>query len=254
MSSTTLGSFQIYTQLRYNRIMDIFEKLFPQNLYHSYAVEGDPVETAEALLSFLEIRGEIEKSSSDLLFQNYESLSMDDIPQIKNWHNRLGLGKGKKICILATKFINREAEQALLKIIEEPTEKTHFFIIVPDSSLLLPTILSRVHVVKTKLLKEDNSNIKEAAKFFLAYSLKDRIDHVALIVKNNKEVENSGALRHYATSLVNELEAQIYLKFKKNKKDENLQFILEELAKSRGYLSTPGASVKMILEHLALIL
>ena len=179
---------------------------------------------------------------------------MDDIPQIKDWHQRLGLGQGKKICIIATKFINREAEQALLKIIEEPTDWTHFFIVVPDSSLLLPTILSRVHVVKTKFSKEDNTNLKEAAKFFLAYSLKDRVEHVSLIIKDNKEVENSGALRHYATSLVNEIEAQIYLKFKKNKKDQNFQFILGELAKARNYLSLPGASVKMILEHLALIL
>jgi len=85
-------------------------------------------------------------------------------------------------------------------------------------------------------------------------SPKQRIDKVALIVKENKSEENSGQLRFYAISFVNELESIFYQKFKKNIKDSKIKFILEEIQKARGYLSTPGASVKMILEHLALVI
>lgn len=232
--------------------MDIFEKLFPKNLYHSYVIEGEPNKTAIELLKFLEIRGEIESQSPDTLCRVYKSFTMDDSGEIKDWHSRLGISKSKKVCIIATKFINREAEQALLKIIEEPATNTHFFIIIPDASLLSDTILSRVHVVKIK--QSNNKDIQQEALSFITASPKDRIDKVALIIKKNKDEENSGQLRYYATSFVNELENIIYQKFKKDRNNEKIKFILEELQKSREYLSTPGASVKMILEHLALVI
>jgi len=230
----------------------MFEKLFPKNLYHSYVIEGEPSRTATELLKFLEVSGEIERQSPDVLCQVYESFTMDDSGEIKDWHSRLGISKSKKVCILATKFINREAEQTLLKIIEEPAINTHFFIVVPDASLLAKTILSRVHLIKT--IQSSDIDIKKNALHFISAFPKDRINKVALIIKENKDEENSGQLRYYATSFVNEIESIIYQKFKKNRNDEKIKFTLGELQKSREYLSTPGASVKMILEHLALVI
>ena len=46
----------------------------------------------------------------------------------------------------------------------------------------------------------------------------------------------------------------VFEKFKSDRGSKQLQFALEELGKAREYLSLPGASVKMILEHLALII
>lgn len=233
----------------------IFEDLFPKDLYQSYILEGDPNPIANELLKFLEARGEIESQSPDVLCQMYESFTMDNSGQIKEWHSQLGVSKGKKVCIIATKFINREAEQALLKIIEEPGVNTHFFIVVPDSSLLLETILSRTQLIKIKSPEnEKDLEIQKTVKSFISSSPKDRIDIIANIIKENKDEENSGQLRYYATQLVNGIESTIYPKFKNNINDKNIKFILEELKKSREYLSTPGASVKMILEHLALVI
>lgn len=232
-----------------------FTQLFPKDLYHSYVIEGEPERTGADLLRFLEVRGLVEKQSPDVLFQVYKSFTMDDSGEIKDWHSRLGISKGKKICIIATKFINREAEQTLLKIIEEPAINTHFFIIVPDTSLLLDTILSRVHIIKTNQpVNKNDKDIQKDTLSFISLSPKERIDAVALIIKENKDEDNSGQLRFYATSFINELESIFYQKFKKDRNDKHIQFILSELQKSRGYLSTPGASVKMILEHLALVL
>ena len=232
--------------------MSVFEELFPINLYHSYVVEGSPEITAKELLTFLEVRGDIEKNNPDVICQVYESFTMDNSVEIKDWHSKSGITDGKRICIIATKFINREAEQTLLKIIEEPAENTHFFIIVPDSSVLLPTIISRTHIIKTE--QQDNKNLQKEVISFIKSSPKERVDAVALMIKNNKDEENSGQLRYYATSFVNEIESIFYQKWKKDKNDKNTLFILDELQKARGYLSTPGASVKMILEHLALMI
>jgi len=232
--------------------MSDFTKLFPEVLYHSYVIEGDPLNDGENILDLLVSRKDTEKNSNDLYFKKYEAFSMEDGRDIKSWHSQSGVGKSKKICIIGTKFINREAEQALLKIIEEPGDNTHFFIIVPDSSILLPTILSRVHVIKIK--NESNLDIKKEAINFIKLTKKDRVDKVAVFIKENKDEDSSGALRYFATNFVNELEHIFYKEFKKDINNKHIQFILEELSKARGYLSTKGAGVKMILEHLALVI
>jgi hypothetical protein len=231
-----------------------FEKLFPKDLYHSYVIEGNPETAGIPLLSFLEKRGEIEANSPDVLCQVYESFTMNDSSEIKNWHSNIGITGGKKICIISAKFINREAEQSLLKIIEEPALNTHIFIIIPDSSTLLETIISRVHLIKIKDTENINLEIKNEVLKFMSASPSERIDSISFIIKNNKSEESSGQLRFYATTFINEIEQIIYQKFKKNRNDENIKFILNELQKSREYLSTPGAAVKMILEHLALLI
>jgi hypothetical protein len=233
-------------------MIDILDKLFPKDLYHSYVIEGNPQIIASKLLDFLEFRGEVESQSSDVLCQTYEAFTMDDSVIVKEWHSRSGITNGKKVCILAANFINREAEQTLLKIIEEPSVNTHFFIVVPDSSALLETIISRTHVIKIN--NQNDKEIYKTVTTFISSSPKERIDMIVSIIKENKDEENSGKLRAYAVVFVNEIESIFYQKFKKDKNNKQTIFILGELQKARVYLSTPGASVKMILEHLALII
>lgn len=229
-----------------------FENIFPENLYHSYVIEGDPESLAYTLREFLESRGEINKNSGDVIVNLYDSFAVSDSEMIKEWHQNKPTEGKKKVCILGAKFINREAEQTLLKIIEEPNTDTHFFIIVPDSSLLLGTIISRVHLIKN--VGDDTEVEDKAAEDFMNSSPSVRIEKVADIIKEFKDNDNSGGLRSRAISLINGIERIIYKKWKENVDDENLKFVLNELKNCRGYLSTPGASVKMILEHIALVI
>ena len=229
----------------------MFKKIFPKDLYHSYVIEGNPEELVYLLRDFLEERGDINKQSPDVSLNLYDSFAVLDSKNIKEWYQNKATDGKKKVCIIGAKFINREAEQTLLKIIKEPTENTHFFIVVPDSSLLLSTILSRVHLVKD-LIVDNNDN--KIAEDFLKSSPALRIEKVAEIIKEFKDNDNSGGLRNSAISLINGIEKIIYKKWKVDVDDENLKFILSELKNCRDFLSTPGASVKMILEHLALVI
>ena len=214
-------------------MINIFEKVFPKNLYHSYVIEGEPEITATNLLKFLEVRGDVKSHSSDVLFQVYESFNIDNGREIKDWHSKLGITGGKRICIIATKFINREAEQSLLKIIEEPAEGTHFFMVVPNVSLLLDTILSRTHVIKVNSSFNDNDEMIKDVMTFIKSSPKERMNKITLIIKENEEVDSSGKLRAYATSFINVIESIFYQKFKQNINDKKNKFILKELQKSQ---------------------
>ena len=232
--------------------MSILADLFPENLYHSYIVEGDPVTTVDSLRSMLEERGDIESRSSDVLCQVYDSFTIDDSHKIKEWHSEMGTGDGKRVCIIGAKFINHDAERTLLKILEEPHEGTRFFIVVPNTLLLLDTIISRAHVVKVNVV--ENTSFKKSAEEFLQSSLKERIELVSDIIKEHEDNEGSGGLRFSAIRLINDLEKILYEEFKKDKGNVNITFTLSELAKAREYLSLPGASVKMVLEHISLVL
>ncbi len=230
----------------------MFEGLFPQELYHSYIVEGNPETTSGALRAYLNQQGIIATDSPDVLYQTYDSFTVDDSAFVRAWHANKGVGEGKRVCILSTKFINHEAEKSLLKMIEEPTENTHFFIVVPNALALLDTIRSRAHIVRP-IGEESSAEIKRA-KEFIKLSPKERIDMVADIVKSHDNDETSGGLRYDAMNLVAAIEKIVYEQFEKNRTDKAIQFSLQELARAREFLGSSGASVKMILEHLALVL
>ena len=233
--------------------MDDFKKIFPEELYHSYVIEGSPVITTQKLISLLKMRGEIEDKSPNLLIQSYESFGMESSGQIKEWHSQLAFGQGKKIFI-ATKFINHEAEESLLKIIEEPGLNTHFFIILPDSSTLLPTLLSRVQIIKDSEVGQEEIELEEVANSFISLKTKDRMVLIDNFIKDKTDQDNSGKLRRSATILVNLLESIFYLKFKEDVLDSKNINILDNLRKSRDYLKRPGSSVKYILQNLALLI
>lgn len=229
--------------------MNIFSELLPKNLYHTYIIEGENTDVAQSLIEELESRGDVQKQSPDFLYQVYDSFTVGDSVKIKEWHSERGLNGKKRICIISTKFINHDAEQTLLKILEEPGSSTHFFIVLPNASVLLETIKSRAHILK---IEKNNIDTKYSENF-IKVSIPERLKIIEEIIEKNKDNENSGGLRHEAISLINDIEKIIYKKWKLDK-NTNLSFILEELSKSREYLSIPGSSVKMILENIAIVI
>jgi len=232
--------------------MTDLKNLFPKDLYHSYIIESDESDTVFHLRKFLEERGDIDINSPDVLCQTYDAFSISDSPIIKEWHSESGTSVKKRVCIIGAKFINHDAERTLLKILEEPALNTHFFIVIPNALMLLDTIRSRAHVVK--ITNSENNILKKSAKEFILLKPKERIDVVAQMIKDNEDSIGSGALRYNAIELINGLEQIFYQKFQSNKNDKKIQFILEELKNSREYLSLPGCSPKMILEHISLVI
>jgi len=232
--------------------MNDFNDLLPKDLYHSYIIESDEADTVFHLRKFLEERGDIDTNSSDILCQNYDSFTISDSPVIKEWHSESRISDKKRVCIIGVKFINHDAERTLLKILEEPASNTHFFIVIPNALMLLDTIRSRAHIVKIK--SQENDLIKKNAKDFILMQPKDRIDFIAKMIKDNENNDDSGVLRYSAIIFINNLEQFFYQKFKENKNDKKIQFILEELKNSRDFLSLPGCSPKMILEHISLVI
>lgn len=208
-----------------------------ENLHHAYCIEGERELITSEILSFFKTEFGIDgHANPDFHLDTFETLSIEEARLLKERQQRKAFGS-KKIFIISFSFITREAQNALLKIFEEPTSDTHFFIITRSADILLPTLRSRVvtasHRASNRSLHAIGDFVKKnQAKRLI--SIKDMIE--------NKD-------RAQAIGFLNELE--LYIAEDKR----NISFFtsfLQELARLKKFLFNNGASVKLVLEHVAL--
>jgi len=76
------------------------------------------------------------------------NISIDQIKEIREFARFASLRKSAKFVIIyPADGMNKEAQNALLKVLEEPPANFHFFLITEHRNQLLPTILSRCQTV-----------------------------------------------------------------------------------------------------------
>ena len=208
-------------------------------LSHAYLIEGDRLSAKNDLIALLEKEHSfIFQSNPDAWSESFSTFTIDNAREIKELVSNKKISEGKRVFIIITESITREASNALLKTLEEPSEGTHFFIIVPTARKILPTILSRVRVVKHKSEKQSSITSAEA---FLKLSPADRIKKINSI---SSDLKKELIERSEVTALVESILKYIYIK----KDGKNL----EKQALAVSYARDQSASLKMILEYLAL--
>lgn len=144
----------------------------------------------------------------------------------------------KKLIVVIFSSITIEAEQALLKILEEPPLTTQFLFILPKGLSLLSTLNSRLQKIE---FEAKGGRKLETLESFSKLSFKDRI---GLIEKELKK-EKSDWVKKIKNDLLLELE---------NNSNKYSLKVLESLNFVIGNLNTRGAANKMLLEELALAL
>ncbi len=206
-------------------------------LHHVYILEGEKESTREKLYHFLE--NELEekvKGNPDLWHTRHETLTIDDARELRDTQANKAISTGRKLFIIETRFMTIEAQNALLKVFEEPTPNTYFFIITPTAEVFLPTLKSRV----VRIAVEGNENdAQELAQDFLKNSYKKRLETVAGIVEEKDKGQ--------AIELINALLVELH-----DKKQKDTQ-VMQELLTTRNYLNDRSPSLKLLLEHIALI-
>lgn len=221
--------------------MDHFESLKTLS-HHAYGLIGAKV---EHLLATLKKHHDIEpRGNPDFFHEKYETFGIDESRRLKELHASKSFAHGGlRIFILELKSITHEAQNALLKIFEEPHEFTHFFMLIPSLAILLPTLRSRLHIIEGN--KKEDKNLKEA-KDFLKLSMKDRIAYVDDLAKkiSDEKAEKSDAIE-FLTGLEIVLE---------NEGVEKNMKALKAILKARDYMGDRSPSVKQLLEFVALSL
>lgn len=217
-------------------ILDLKQILNKNNLHHAYCFEGNKDILIPIIISFFEKEIGIKtKNNPDFHVYEYDNFSIEESRFIKEQQQKMAFGE-RKIFIISFSFISREAQNSLLKIFEEPTNNTHFFIIVKKVNILLSTLRSRLMINYCNSVSGSDSKIK----VFLNSNIAIRLSFFKEIIENKDKSK--------AIDFVNELE--LYLT--NNKNISLFSNFLIELVYIKKFLFIQGASVKLILEQIAL--
>lgn len=166
----------------------------------------------------------------------YEKLGISEVRELINQAHQRPMEGDCKLMIIRTEFITIEAQNALLKVLEEPPQSTSFIFVVPESFQFLPTLLSRFSQgVEGDKVTDENINFDE----FLKSDIKKRLEDIETHIKK-KDVAWQRSIK---VGLIEYIKSQ--------QSDKNKTAELEFTAR---LLLTRGASNKMLLEQTALTL
>ena len=158
-------------------------------------------------------------------------------------------GKTKAVTIDAYENITLEAQNALLKILEEPPANTIIVIITAKRELILPTIISRCKVIvlqekEIELTETDLLDLKDTLNILLTGKIGSKLKIAQNIAKDK---ENTALwLEKMAVFVRNELT-------KDNSDIKYLNF-LKELQKTYKTIESTNVSQRTALENLFLSL
>ncbi len=239
-----------------------------ENLHHAYLIEGSFEDSLGGVLEYLENELNFSlKNNPDFYRGEFDTFGIDDGRMINELQSKKTLsekdpksfGSGKQIFIIKTNFITREAQNSLLKMFEEPTVDTHFFILMNSGEVLLPTLRSRLMIIKSEV----SSSLQEKfVQEYLKANIGERMEMIKVFFGDPKSSKMNGqgtkkkikADKSGAIEFLNELEKQLREKIDIKKATKEQFFVFEEIIKCRGYLNDRSPSVKMLLEYITSII
>lgn len=185
------------------------------------------------------------KGNPDAYVRTYKQFGIEEARSLRSRASLKALGQ-RRIFILAATDINREAQNALLKIFEEESGGALFILIVPSPHTLLPTLRSRMQLLVFDRVVEKEAGIDIAQ--FLSASPQKRLDLLKpLLEKDNDDKRDLGAILSFLAHLEKKLA----------KNQEGLHVArgegLEAVYRARKYITDRGALVKPLLEQVALL-
>ena len=212
---------------------------------HAFLVEAEAERgVAEALAWASRELGLTGRDNPDVIVLRYGLFSVEDARRVLTLASQAPLVGDNKVIVIAATRAYHEAQNALLKLFEEPPAGTYLFLILPSLGSVLTTLKSRTHVLT---MAGKGEPVNNDAEQFIQSSLEKR---TALIKKlaTGRDEDERRENRDRALALVNDIERALL-----RRGFEGQAATLSDIATLRGYLYDRSAPVKMILEHLSLV-
>ncbi len=210
-----------------------------KDLSHAYLCYGDFTECADSftdVLSKLNIRL---RSPGHYIFEN-ETFGVNDARDLIEWYHsgQTSNDDSRTVAVITSSVIKKDAQQMLLKILEEAKPPYTFFIFVKPGTEIIETVLSRVQIINLHW-NED----REISKF-VNLSPGEKIKKVAADIKGMESSE----VRNYTESLARSL---IFF-YSKDLNKENITKT-KELLKIQKFLADSYIAPKFILDYIVTV-
>lgn len=179
-------------------------------------------------------------TSSVEFYDTYtEKFGIDDARELVRQAHSRPVDKDEQTLIVRTEFITLEAQNALLKVLEEPPQSTKFIFVIPAGFTVLSTLASRFNEVA---IDGDDSRLVNDTKVFeefLGQSYKERLASLDQASKK-KDTKWQMDIKKGLIEYIKESPRTM-------KSFTELEYVTRTLL-------TRGASNKMLLEQAALTL
>lgn len=228
----------------------MLSNLNKDNLHHAYLLLGGRDAVLPQVLEFVNSLGVQIQGNPDFIKLEYDTFKIDDARNLKSRasEKQFGGAEGdKKVFIISANQFLLEAQNTLLKVFEEPSEHTHFFIISPNVQNFLPTLLSRFYVLD---LNTERDPVSAEAINFLKMNLNKRVGYIKDLLAGVDEDEDGTSPRTVALEFLNSVESVLHQHLVSKTVFDTEVF--EHIFNVRENLRQPGSAPKMLLESVAL--
>lgn len=207
-----------------------------------YLVSGGH-DVLKPIYAFLKEKGVNAEGSPEVFEREYKLFTVDDARALRDRAQSRAIGEHGRVFIIVAPSITNEAQNALLKTLEEPPAGAVFFLVVPSVLALLPTLRSRTQVLH--LGAEKSEGLIDVVVFLSALPEK-RLDMLKPLYSHDEDDERD--LRP-AVAFLQELEVLLSTQAS----DAGVREGIESVYRARKYLMDKGALLKPLLEQVALL-
>ncbi|MBP9757421.1 MAG: hypothetical protein KBD06_02365 [Candidatus Pacebacteria bacterium] len=208
---------------------------------NTYLVRGGESSLPE-LYRLLDGEGIAAIGNPDVYVRMYRQFGIDEARELSARAYGRALGGGRRVFIAVFPVITNEAQNALLKTLEEPPAGSLFFLVTPAPTTLLPTLRSRAQMLE--LDTRDEGIV--STKAFIKASPKERIEMLKpLLEKNDDDKRDIGNIITFLSSLERMLATM--------QNGQNVRGGIDAVYRARAYAGDKGSLLKPLLEQVALL-
>jgi DNA polymerase III delta prime subunit len=208
--------------------------------HHAYLVRGGQ-RVLPQIFQMLEAEGFNMTANPDFYLEHYQTFGIGESRALKEMDSRSAVND-KKVFVLSFDSITSEAQNSLLKTLEEPLGGSVYFLCVNKEEIILPTLKSRMMILEFPAVLDDTAE----AETFLEMSADEKLDFVH---KFSDDIKKDRKNKKDAIDFLNSIERVLY-----ENKEQYSPTLLKKVLELKSYAENKGSSVKMIMETLSLLI
>ncbi len=216
--------------------------------HHAYVCIGNVAAAMRRLEEyFVSTLGIAIRGNPDYFSEYYDNFTIDEARRIRRMQEGKSLGGHERLFVIGFQAATLEAQNSLLKMLEEPAGSSRFFITVPSWRSLVPTVRSRMYVIDGGHGHGLSDNSADA-RHFLEADLPERLSFIKKLVEG---IADGTKDTRDAVKLCEAIERVFHVGL--DARNDRIG-ALENVLVAEKYLLGRAASIKLVLEHLACVL